>query len=155
LNETEEAAKRNYGPYSRSVKSIMVATRALDPTRPINDASGYFHVETDIFTVHDYDQNHDTFHNRYASVAPDTQQDVFVAKSTPELSVRYQGQPYMVDEYGGTHWTKDFVNQPKKNSKTHSHWGHGKSSGQIEDHIKALTDTLLNHPHISGSPIPS
>ena len=40
-------------------------TRALDPTRPVNDASGYVHVATDIFSVHDYDQNPATFIQRY------------------------------------------------------------------------------------------
>lgn len=43
------------------VKETADMTRALDPTRPVNDASGYVHVATDIFSVHDYDQNPATF----------------------------------------------------------------------------------------------
>jgi beta-galactosidase/beta-glucuronidase len=148
LNETSGAARDNYEPYSRSVKSIVAATRALDPTRPINDASGYVHIETDIFTVHDYDQNPDSFRERYAGVSPETPQNAFVR--FPELSVPYTGQPYVVDEYGGTFWTKDHALHPEKAGKGRGNWGYGKSQRQVEDRIKALTDILLNHPHISG-----
>lgn len=148
LNETSGAARNNYEAYSRSVKSIVALTRTIDPTRPINDASGYVHVETDIFTVHDYDQNPDTFHQRYAPVSPDSPEDAFVR--IPEKSVPYEGQPYIVDEYGGTFWTKDYLNQPEKASKGRSSWGYGKTREQVEDRIKALTDILLNHPHIVG-----
>lgn len=148
LNETSGAARNNYEAYSRSVKSIIALTRAIDPTRPINDASGYVHVETDIFTVHDYDQNPDTFRERYAAVSPDSPEDAFVR--VPERSVPYEGQPYIVDEYGGTFWTKDHLNQPKKAGKGRNKWGYGKTREQVEDRIKALTDILLKHPHIVG-----
>jgi len=148
LNETAGAARNNYQAYSHSVKSIFATTRTLDPTRPINDASGYVHVKTDIFTVHDYDQNINTFRNRYAGVSPDSPEKAFVC--FPERSVPYEGQPYVVDEYGGTFWTKDYFNQPEKVGKGRGNWGYGKSREQVEDQIKALTDVLLNHPHISG-----
>jgi beta-galactosidase/beta-glucuronidase len=148
LNETSGAARNNYEAYSRSVKSIVALTRAIDPTRPINDASGYVHVETDIFTVHDYDQNPETFRERYAAVSPDSPEDAFVC--VRERSVLYEGQPYIVDEYGGTFWTKDHVNHPKKAGKRRNSWGYGKTREQVEDRIKALTDILLNHPNIVG-----
>jgi beta-galactosidase/beta-glucuronidase len=148
LNETSGAARNNYEAYSRSVKSLVAVTRAIDPTRPINDASGYVHVETDIFTVHDYDQNIDTFRQRYAGVDPDAPQNAFVR--FPEISVPYQGQPYVVDEYGGTFWTTEYLNQPEKAGKGRNSWGYGKTGKEVEDQIKALTDILLNHPHIAG-----
>jgi len=148
LNETSGAARNNYGPYSRSVKSLVAITRALDPTRPINDASGYVHVETDIFTVHDYDQDPETFKARYAGVSPDSPEDAFVRNQ--EVSVPYEGQPYVVDEYGGTFWTEDYVNHPEKAGRGRNRWGYGKSRKQVEDRIKALTDILLDHPHIAG-----
>lgn len=148
LNETRGAARDNYEAYSRSVKSLVAIARSLDPTRPINDASGYVHVLTDIFTVHDYDQNPETFRQRYAGVSPDSKEKAFVR--FPEVSVPYEGQPYVVDEYGGTFWTKDYVNHPEKAGKGRNRWGYGKSREQVEDRIKALTDILLDHPHIAG-----
>ncbi|MFQ6035898.1 MAG: glycoside hydrolase family 2 protein, partial [Sedimentisphaerales bacterium] len=148
LNETRGAAANNYEAYARAVKSIVATTRALDPTRPINDASGYVHIETDIFTVHDYDQNIETFRQRYVGVNPDSPENAFVR--FPEISVPYEGQPYVVDEYGGTFWTKDYTSQPEKAGGGRNNWGYGKTSRQVEDQIKALTGVLLNHPHISG-----
>lgn len=148
LNETAGAARNNYEAYSRSVRSIFAATRAIDPTRPINDASGYVHVKTDIFTVHDYDQNPDTFRQRYASVAPDEREDIFVR--FPEISAPYEGQPYVVDEYGGSFWTADHVNHPEKAGTRRNNWGYGKSRRQVEGRVEVLTNILLRHPHISG-----
>jgi beta-galactosidase/beta-glucuronidase len=148
LNETAGAARNNYEAYSRSVRSLVAVTRAIDPTRPINDASGYVHVETDIFTVHDYDQNIETFRQRYAGVDPDAPQNAFVR--FPEISVPYQGQPYVVDEYGGTFWTTEYLDQPEKVGKGRNSWGYGKTGKEVEDQIKALTDILLNHPQIAG-----
>lgn len=148
LNETSGAARNSYEAYSRSVKSLVAITRALDTTRPINDASGYVHVETDIFTVHDYDQNPETFKARYAGVSPDSPENASVR--IKELSVPYEGQPYVVDEYGGTFWTEDYVNHPEKAGRGRNRWGYGKSRTQVEERIKALTDIMLNHPHISG-----
>jgi hypothetical protein len=148
LNETSGAARNNYEAYSRSVKSLMAMTRALDTTRPINDASGYVHVETDIFTVHDYDQDPKTFKARYAGVSPDSPENAFVR--IQELSVPYEAQPYVVDEYGGTFWTEDYFNHPEKAGRGRNRWGYGKSRKQVEDRIKALTDILLAHPAICG-----
>ena len=148
LNETRGAASNNYEPYSRSVKSIIATTRALDPTRPINDASGYVHVETDIFTVHDYDQNPETFRERYSTVDPKQPEKASVR--FPEISIGYQGQPYVVDEYGGTFWTKEYTDQREKAGKGRSKWGYGKTGKQVEDLVKELTDILLQNPNIAG-----
>jgi len=148
LNETRGAASNNYEPYSRSVRSLYAVTKALDPTRPINDASGYVHVLTDIFTVHDYDQNPVTFKERYSTVDPAHPEDAFVR--FPELSAPYLGQPYVVDEYGGTFWTKEYTGQPDKAGERRNNWGYGKTQRQVEDRIKALTDVLLDNPNIAG-----
>lgn len=148
LNETRGAASSQYEAYSRSVYSLVAMTRALDPTRPINDASGYVHVLTDIFTVHDYDQNIETFKERYASIDPEHPEKAFVR--FPEISVPYEGQPYVVDEYGGTFWTTEYTDQPEKAGRGRNSWGYGKTAAEVEDQIKALTDVLLENPHIAG-----
>jgi beta-galactosidase/beta-glucuronidase len=146
FNETAGAARSRFEIHRRAVKETVDLTRALDPTRPINDASGYVHVETDIFTVHDYDQNPDTFRRRYASVAPD-RQDVSIR--FPEISVPYEGQPYSVDEYGGTFWTKEHATkEPAGNNR--NQWGYGKSAEEVEELIGKLTLILTDHPNIAG-----
>jgi len=148
LNETHGAAAGNYEAYSRSVRSLYAITHALDPTRPLNTTSGYVHVITDIFTVHDYDQDPEAFAERYATVGPDAGEEIFIR--FPELSAPYEGQPYVVDEYGGTFWTEEYVHQPDKAGPGRSNWGYGKTAEQVEDRIEALTNVLLNHPNIAG-----
>ena len=148
LNETSRGAKENYEAFSRAVRSLYAATHALDPARPVNTTSGYVHVVTDVFTAHDYDQNPESFRERYASVAPDAGKKAFTR--VPEVSAPYQGQPYVVDEYGGTFWTREHEAQPAKTSASRNAWGYGKTAKQVEDVTEALTRVLLDHPHISG-----
>jgi len=146
FNETAGAARSRFETHRRAVKETVDLTRALDPTRPINDCSGYVHVETDIFTVHDYDQNPETFRARYASVAPGGQ-DVFVR--FPAISAPYEGQPYSVDEYGGTFWTKEHADKEPAGTGR-SQWGYGKTAEQVEELIGELTLVLTGHPNIAG-----
>lgn len=148
LNETSDGASKNPEPYRTSVRSLYATTHALDSTRPVNTTSGYVQVITDLFTAHDYTQNGDFFRKRYSVIAPDAGKAAYT--EYPNLSATYQGQPYLVDEYGGTFWTKDYESQPEKAGKGRNSWGYGKSARQVEDEIKALTDVLLEQPNISG-----
>lgn len=43
--------------YPRFTADLYDLTKALDPTRPVNDASGGVHIKTDIWTVHNYEQD--------------------------------------------------------------------------------------------------
>ncbi len=146
-NETSHGAAENPEAYRRAIKETVALTRALDPTRPINDASGYVHIETDIFTVHDYTHDLQQFRERYGSISPDNYRSFFI--NIPERSVSYKGQPYVVDEYGGTFWTKDYVSigQSKNNRST---WGFRKTAEQVEEMIGNLTETLTSNPNIAG-----
>ena len=125
----------------------MALTRSLDPTRPINDASGYVHVITDIFTVHDYTQSVDIFRERYAPTSPDNLDGTYVQHAN--LSIAYGGQPYMVDEYGGTFWLPSYSRQPPRGTGRNG-WGYGKTAEEVETLIGALTKILLTHPNIAG-----
>ncbi|MEZ5144560.1 MAG: glycoside hydrolase family 2 TIM barrel-domain containing protein [Acidimicrobiales bacterium] len=43
--------------HQATVRRFVAATRALDPTRPVIDNSGWGHVDTDVVDVHDYEQD--------------------------------------------------------------------------------------------------
>ncbi|MQY80194.1 MAG: beta-glucuronidase, partial [Bacteroidetes bacterium] len=133
--------------YRQIIQETVNLTRGIDPTRPINDASGFVHVDTDIFSVHDYDQDQATFFERYDSLSPDKKSG-FICHS--ELSVPYEGQPYVVDEYGGTSWSENYAKEIHEVSSLPWEWGYGKSAKMMEDHIEELTRILLNNPNISG-----
>ena len=122
-----------------TLRTIYRLTKAMDPTRPCIDTSGYVHVETDLYDVHDYDQNPETFKARYAPFAEGGEP----FRNNPQHDAPYQGQPYWVSEYGGIWW-----NPGQKDEKG---WGYGQrpnSEAEFLARYRALTETLLRHPRM-------
>ncbi|MFC5651821.1 glycoside hydrolase family 2 protein [Paenibacillus solisilvae] len=122
------------------LRIVYQVTKAVDPTRPVIDTSGNFHVVTDIFDVHDYDQNPESFKARYEPM----KSGGAVFESFPNRQ-RYGGQPYFVSEYGGIWW-----NPEQADSKS---WGYGDrptSEDAFITRYKGLTDVLLDHPLMFG-----
>jgi beta-galactosidase/beta-glucuronidase len=72
-------------------KTVYNVTRAYDPMRPIIDTSGYVHAVTDIYDVHDYDQNPETFKKRYEPLISG-EGEIFRNFKNEET---YEGQPYL------------------------------------------------------------
>lgn len=135
------------------IRRIVRLTRLSDPTRPIIDSSGRTHVETDIYDVHDYEQNGDRFRSHYADLEGPTakawdQTTSFDRRALPAIFQRnapYKGQPFMVSEYGGTWWQPE---EPHAKS-----WGYGerpKSAEELTARYKVLTECLLLNPAISA-----
>lgn len=146
-NETARNAYQYTEVHARWLSDLYDQTKNLDPTRPVNDASGYVHINTDLFTIHDYDQDPVTFYERYAELDPDHPETAHI--NVPDLSVKYEGQPYIVDEYGGTFWLPEYADEPEQ-GKGRSQWGYGKKGAQVEDLVEELTQVLLNNPNICG-----
>jgi beta-galactosidase/beta-glucuronidase len=151
FNETIRNASKAGEAHRRAVEETYALTKRLDPTRPVNDTSGYVHVKTDIFTVHDYEQNIDAFAEKYRTVAPDNADSY---RQHTDLSVPYAGQPYVVDEYGGTWWSESGAEKAKKqNAGRTGSWGYGNRPVDIEEvyrRIEGLTNALTSHPKLSG-----
>lgn len=152
FNETSGAASNNLEFYRHIISSFYDLTHALDPTRPVNTTSGYVNVKTDIFTVHDYTQDPVLFKERYLSVDPSNPEKAFVVN--PKLAVPYAGQPYVVDEYGGTGWLPSYTSSKVPEGTTNMMGrfaiGYGKTASEVLVIVKNLTDVLLNNPNISG-----
>ena len=122
------------------LRTIHRATKAIDPTRPVIDTSGYVHVETDVDDCHSYEQDPEKF----AALFRD-----FAAGGAPyrnsEHDAPHRGQPYFVSEYGGIWW-----NPGQKDDRA---WGYGDRPTSAEEFLsryRALTETLLNHPRMCG-----
>lgn len=81
--------------YRDFVARLYDLTRTLDPTRPVNDTSGYLHVKTDLWTVHPYRPDGDSFRQ---AIRPESG-DVMI--HAPDYECAYAGQPYIIDEFGG------------------------------------------------------
>ena len=136
FNETP----RNQNP--ELLRRIYRVTKGIDHTRPVIDTSGYVHVETDLYDVHDYDQNPETFAAKYKPLAEGGE----ARRNAPEHDAPYMGQPYWVSEYGGIWW-----NPEQKDEKG---WGYGgvggrpKSEEEFLERYRKLTEVLLNHPRM-------
>ena len=55
FNETHDV--REPRAHQRVHEDAYAVCKSLDPTRPVNDASGYVHHVTDLYTVHTYEQD--------------------------------------------------------------------------------------------------
>jgi len=80
------------------VRTVYRKTKEWDPTRPVIDVSWTFHVETDVYDIHDYEQNKDVFVERYRSFPDDTRPDQF----KEQQRIPYDRKlPFFISEYGG------------------------------------------------------
>ncbi len=141
LNETN--GYTNLAEHRRFINDIYELTRTLDPSRPINDCSGYIHVRTDLWTVHHYAQKTDEL---IGELRPENQ-PVFALSPEVELQA-YNGQPYIVDEYGGVKYIPADRQAYADNS-----WGYGIPPASIEEafgRIRDLTAALVAMPELSG-----
>lgn len=124
--------------------------KMIDPScRPVNDSSGYLHFITDVWTSHTYEQDPALLKKQQALDG-----DGKPYRNIPEHEAAYQGQPYLVDEYGGIKW--DPATQ-LEDSAAHDQnllsWGYGEAPKSLEEfyaRLEALTDALLQTPHIQG-----
>ena len=126
--------------YDRLVLDVYNATKRIDQTRPINDASGYYHIKTDIYSSHVYEQNPVKFKE---ILAPNEKSSVFVNNYD---QTQYDGQPFILDEYGGVRLiSKDYPEE--------GYWYYD-SAPSTEDEfvglITKLTDAILFYDSISG-----
>ena len=124
----------------RFVSDVYDLTRNLD-YRPCHDVSGNYHVKTDIFSVHQYEQDPGKFSAWIAPVDGKVRQH-----DLENREVEYDGQPYLVDEYGGIKWV---VGQEFSEIS----WGYGNAPKTIEEvyeRMEDLTDAILYFDHICG-----
>ncbi len=127
----------------RTERDAYELCKALDPTRPVNDTSGYTHARTDLWTVHNYEQDPAKLR---AQLAPDPVRGVF--RNIPDHEVEYAGQPYIVDEYGGIKWIP-----PERQAYADNSWGYGgapKTLDEFYTRLAGLTDAILELGHACG-----
>ena len=78
------------------LETVYKITKQLDSTRPCIDTSGNFHVMSDIFDVHDYEQDPKIFKENYDKLVSDG--TLFDRHDSRQ---KYAGEPTFVSEYGG------------------------------------------------------
>lgn len=129
--------------YDDLLRMIYRVTKTADMTRPCIDTSGNFHVETDIFDLHDYNQDVESFK---------AQNDEILETGIPydrfsDRQTYTKGQPVFISEYGGIKWS------PVEGNSHVVSWGYGnvpKTEDEFKERYKGLTDALLDNPCIFG-----
>lgn len=130
------------GTYPRFVRDICNETKAADPTRPINDASGDDHILTDIWTVHNYEQDGDKLR---IQLEMDDSLGLYRNTKGKSFLAVYDGQPYIVDEFGGIGWMNE---QERKHS-----WGYGNLPLTEEEfymRLDKMVKALKSLDHVAG-----
>lgn len=126
--------------YDRLVFDVYHATKRIDQTRPINDASGYYHIKTDIYSSHVYEQDPIKLKEM---LAPNDKSPVFVNNYD---QTQYEGQPFILDEYGG-------VRLISKTIPEDGYWYYDNAPSTEDEFVTRLTqltDAILLYPSISG-----
>ncbi len=122
------------------LKTIYRVTKHLDETRPCIDTSGNFHVETDIYDVHDYEQDYHVFKENYDKLMTEN----VLYERFPDRQM-YSGKGCAwVSEYGGLQWSKGDRGDA---------WGYGNAPKTEEEFIEryaGLTDALLDNYRMFG-----
>lgn len=125
------------------LRTVYRVTKALDPTRPVIDTSGNFHVETDIFDVHDYEQDPELFASHYTKILDGILEDTIYRNPQLRDRQKYDGvQPTFVSEYGGIQW-----------SMNKTGWGYGnapKTEQEFIERYNGLTTALLDNEYMLG-----
>lgn len=120
-------------------RTAYYTTKAFDPTRPVIDTSGGFHVISDIYDHHDYEQDPARFRERYMKFHTDRILDIDRRFKDRERYV--EGQPFFISEYGGLGL-----------SVREGNWGYRdvKSVEEFYESYRGLTDALLDNPSMFG-----
>ena len=135
FNETWDHRGRQQD--NRIIANVYLATKAFDRTRPVIDTSGNFHVMTDIYDIHNYDQSVELFQERYGAVTETQGYDNFPDRQ------HFNGAPYFLSEYGGASWAGT-----EKNA-----WGYGenpKTEEEFAQRYQGLTRALMDNKNICG-----
>ncbi len=147
LNETAQKITDRLTRLDDVTRGMFLAAKAMDPTRPVLDASGYAHrvPESDLYDSHDYEQEPRKLAQNHDGLA---QGRPFVNRSGPQgdISLAYRGQPYFVSEFGGIWWNPQA-------GQDEASWGYGQRPRNLDefyDRFDRLCATLLDNPRMFG-----
>ncbi len=143
VNETWDWGPQRLRANPQFVRRVYEETKRLDPSRPCVDTSGLYHVVTDIFDVHDYEQDHDVFAARYAELAEGRIRNKYSDRQ------EWRGEPFMVSEFGGIGYrlAHNAYTEGRKGPWCHRNV---QSPEEFYDAYRKWVDVMLDNPRIFG-----
>jgi len=135
-------------------KTVRAVTRELDPTRMFIDSSGWIHRGgTDVYDVHDYEQDPDILRERYAII----DEEAYVSNLNWGNDLYDGKMPYFISEFGGAALDIDSDKEAGSTDGTfdggESGWGYGeapKTSEELFTRFKALCELFMENHDICG-----
>jgi hypothetical protein len=126
------------------LERVYELTKQYDPSRPCIDTSGNFHTsKTDIYDLHDYDQNVEAFTKRYE---PWSRGEEELPDNHADRQRCTRQMPVFISEYGG-------IRIADSAGESSSVWGYGEQARDGADFLeryRGLTEALLNDPKMFG-----
>ena len=150
--------------YPRLMQDLYKLTKAIDPTRPFHGTSGGSHIATDIWTVHNYEQDpaklKDLLYNDGKLMEAPKWEIQLMPKNIGFNGLKYTDQytfpqykhdmPYLIDEFGGIKWTPSQQMESAQNTS----WGYGEPPHSLEEfyaRLEGLVNTVLSlSDHVWG-----
>jgi hypothetical protein len=121
--------------------SLYHLTKSLDPTRLVISNDGWEHTQSDLCTVHDYDNHPQAMQSRYQSTHsvfanPTTSFPIYVA------GFEQHDAPIFISEFGGVAYEKS----------TWQGWGYSsvENDGAFIDRYNSIISTVLSLPLVQG-----
>ena len=128
------------------LRTLYYLTRTLDATRPVITNDGWEHVQSDIWSIHDYTFNGEDIHERYSSEAAIEHTLRTVNPSDHSILIGDQPwneEPVMITEYGGISYAP---------AAGEAWFGYG-TVASLEEYAakyEELTAAILDCPTITG-----
>lgn len=125
------------------INSIADILRNKD-SRPIITNDGWYHLDSDILSLHEYEQDADVFQKEYCD------KNYVVSTKTVNVNTygkafadgyKYSNQPVFISEFGGIALDRD------------EGWGYGESATSVLDYknrLQKLVKTVVQLPYVSG-----
>lgn len=150
--------------YPRLMQDLYKLTKAIDPTRPFHGTSGGSHIATEIWTVHNYEQDpaklKDLLYNDGKLTEAPKWEIQLMPKNIGYNGLKYTDQytfpqykhdmPYLIDEFGGIKWNPSQQMESAQNTS----WGYGEPPHSLEEfyaRLEGLVNTVLSlSDHVWG-----
>ena len=131
------------GAQSSLATGLYYLTKSIDTMRPVISNDGWEHAESDILTLHDYEQDGEKLRARYNSLKKITEGSSENEQPLPYAAgYAYRGQPIVISEFGGTAYVCD-----EKRG-----WGYGNGVGGDEEFLSRFGGLIraIDSLNISG-----
>ncbi len=126
------------------IRIVYRTVKNLDKTRPCIDTSGNFHVETDIFDIHNYDQDYKKFRADYDKLINEN-----ILFDHQGHRQDWNGEPVFMSEYGGI---RVELRNAEENDREKA-WGYGNAATSLEEFYErydGLTTAMIDNPKMIG-----